>query len=200
MTHLSLHHHQEWIVRNPSRQRKSWFTIADIATRRRSPTGTSSIDVYCSFGQGISCRWKFFKKKRKAPNGILKLLIRTSPKESWRLFRPTLREGSISQGGPNRRTTVQSSQADKSCITYFQSSKSISLRSTKWTRVISRLYNDNLKMFNQAWEETLLVLGGDLDEHVLENLCEWQVEKVYIHEERFDVLSARHCSREASGG
>ena len=30
------------------------------------------------------------------------------------------------------------------------------------------LYNDNLKMFNQAWEETLAALGNDLDEGVLE--------------------------------
>ena len=36
------------------------------------------------------------------------------------------------------------------------------------------LYNDNLKLFNQAWDETLF---GDLDEHVLENLCERQVTK-----------------------
>ena len=25
------------------------------------------------------------------------------------------------------------------------------------------LYNDNLKMFNEAWEETLLAVGDDLD-------------------------------------
>ena len=37
------------------------------------------------------------------------------------------------------------------------------------------LYNDNLKMFNLAWEETLLAPGNDLDEHVLENLHEAQV-------------------------
>ena len=30
-------------------------------------------------------------------------------------------------------------------------------------------------MFNQAWGGTLLDLGNDLDEHVLENLCERQV-------------------------
>ena len=30
-------------------------------------------------------------------------------------------------------------------------------------------------MFNQAWDETLLTLDSDLDEHVLENLCERQV-------------------------
>ena len=39
------------------------------------------------------------------------------------------------------------------------------------------LYNDILKMFNQAWEETLPALGNDLDEHVLENLFERQVKK-----------------------
>ena len=32
------------------------------------------------------------------------------------------------------------------------------------------LYNDHLKLFNQAWEETWPGLGNDLDEHVLENL------------------------------
>ena len=36
------------------------------------------------------------------------------------------------------------------------------------------LRNDNLQMSNQAWEETLLALGIDLDGHVLENLCERQ--------------------------
>ena len=39
------------------------------------------------------------------------------------------------------------------------------------------LYNDSLKMFNQAWEETLVALGDDLGEGVLENLCERQVWK-----------------------
>ena len=33
-----------------------------------------------------------------------------------------------------------------------------------------QLYKDNLKMFNQVWEETLLALGNDFDEGVLENL------------------------------
>ena len=33
------------------------------------------------------------------------------------------------------------------------------------------LYYDNLKMFNQAWEETLLSrFGNDLDEHVLRHI------------------------------
>ena len=32
------------------------------------------------------------------------------------------------------------------------------------------LHNDNLKIFNQAWEEPLLALGTDLDEGVLENM------------------------------
>ena len=39
------------------------------------------------------------------------------------------------------------------------------------------LYNDILKMFNQAWEETLLAPGDDLDEHVLDNWYEMQVTK-----------------------
>ena len=38
-----------------------------------------------------------------------------------------------------------------------------------------QLHNNNLKMFNQACEETLSALGNDLDEHVLENLYELQV-------------------------
>ena len=37
------------------------------------------------------------------------------------------------------------------------------------------LYNDNLKIFNQAWEETFPAFGNDLDERVLENCCERQV-------------------------
>ena len=39
------------------------------------------------------------------------------------------------------------------------------------------LYNDSLKMFNQAWEERLLSFGDDLGEGVLENLCERHVRK-----------------------
>ena len=39
------------------------------------------------------------------------------------------------------------------------------------------LYNQNLNMFNQAWEETLLALGNDLDENVLNNLYDRQVSK-----------------------
>ena len=41
--------------------------------------------------------------------------------------------------------------------------------------VIVELYIDNPKMFNQAWKETVLARGNDLDEGVLENLCERQV-------------------------
>ena len=39
------------------------------------------------------------------------------------------------------------------------------------------LYNDNFKMPNQVWEETLLALDNDLDEYVLERLYERQVKK-----------------------
>ena len=39
------------------------------------------------------------------------------------------------------------------------------------------LCNDNLKMFHQGWEETLLALGNALEEYVLENLYERQVLK-----------------------
>ena len=42
---------------------------------------------------------------------------------------------------------------------------------------LNDLYNNNLKMLNQVWEEFLLALGYDLDEGVLENLCERQVKK-----------------------
>ena len=35
------------------------------------------------------------------------------------------------------------------------------------------LYNDNLKMFNEPWEETLLSVGNELDDGVLENLYGW---------------------------
>ena len=39
------------------------------------------------------------------------------------------------------------------------------------------LRKDNLKMFNQASEETLSAFGNDSDDGVLENLCERQVGK-----------------------
>ena len=44
------------------------------------------------------------------------------------------------------------------------------------------LSNDNLKICNQAWEETLLAFGNDLDEHVLENLYERQGKKSTLME------------------
>ena len=56
------------------------------------------------------------------------------------------------------------------------------------------LYNDNLKMFNQAWEETVLASGKDFYELVLEILYERQVKNVCTHEARDDFISARHCS------
>ena len=40
-----------------------------------------------------------------------------------------------------------------------------------------QLHNDNLKMFNQAWEEALQALGYDLDEHVVEHLDGRHVKK-----------------------
>ena len=41
--------------------------------------------------------------------------------------------------------------------------------------LIVELYIDNPKIFNQAWEETVLALGNHPDEGVLENFCERQV-------------------------
>ena len=41
--------------------------------------------------------------------------------------------------------------------------------------LIVELYIDNPKIFNQAWEETVLALGDHPDEGVLENFCERQV-------------------------
>ena len=49
------------------------------------------------------------------------------------------------------------------------------------------LYDENLKMTNQVWEETLQVFSNDLDDGGLEKLCERK--EVYIHEERFDIVS-----------
>ena len=54
------------------------------------------------------------------------------------------------------------------------------------------LYTDNLKIINQACEEMYFqTIGNDLDEHVLENLYEMR-EKIYTHEERFDIKSTTH--------
>ena len=39
------------------------------------------------------------------------------------------------------------------------------------------LHDDNFKMFNQVWDETLLAQDSDLDEHVLESVYERQVKK-----------------------
>ena len=43
-------------------------------------------------------------------------------------------------------------------------------------------HDDNLKMCNQAQEETLLAFVNDLDEHVLQNLYERQVKKSTLME------------------
>ena len=43
--------------------------------------------------------------------------------------------------------------------------------------LLVELYNDNVKIFNHASEETMLALVVDLDEHVLENLYERQANK-----------------------
>ena len=40
--------------------------------------------------------------------------------------------------------------------------------------LLVELYNENVKIFNHAWEETLLAQVSDLDEHFLENLYERQ--------------------------
>ena len=50
----------------------------------------------------------------------------------------------------------------------------------------------------QAFEETLLALGDDLDEHVLDNLYEQQVKKVYIHQACDAIVSARHGSEKGA--
>ena len=46
-----------------------------------------------------------------------------------------------------------------------------------------KMYNDNLKMFNQAREEASLALGNALDEDALENLYERQVKKSTLMKE-----------------
>ena len=41
-------------------------------------------------------------------------------------------------------------------------------------------YNDNLKMFNRAWEETSAAMGNDVDEGVVGNLYERQVREATL--------------------
>ena len=43
--------------------RKSWFTISAVATRRSQSVGTHSIDSYCFIGHAFSCRWKCSKRQ-----------------------------------------------------------------------------------------------------------------------------------------
>ena len=45
--------------------RYSWFTISDVATRRRQTVGTYSIDFYYFAGHAINYRWKYLKKRKK---------------------------------------------------------------------------------------------------------------------------------------
>ena len=49
------------------------------------------------------------------------------------------------------------------------------------------LYSGNLKMFNQAREETLLALGSDSDEGVLENVYDGQVRKSTLMKHAFSL-------------
>ena len=58
------------------------------------------------------------------------------------------------------------------------------------------LYNDNLKMFNQACELKLLALGSDLDERVLENWYKRQVKKSTLM--KHDLKSAGPCSEKGA--
>ena len=51
--------------------RKSRFTISDIATHRRQSMGAYSIDFYCLIGHAISCRWTYFGKERSKINSNL---------------------------------------------------------------------------------------------------------------------------------
>ena len=44
------------------------------------------------------------------------------------------------------------------------------------------LYNDNLKQFNQAWEEMLLSLDRGVDEEMLPNVYEGQIRRSSIME------------------
>ena len=84
------------------------------------------------------------------------------------------------------RTNVQCQQAGKSCIRYSRFSKTGQLRgyTVSLNDVLNvELYNDNRKMFNQAWEETLLAFSNALDKSVLAS------KKVYTHEERFNIVS-----------
>ena len=103
-------------------------------------------------------------------------------------------------------TNVHCSRAGKVCYKYICSSTSIRLRSTR--RTVSdlldvELYNDNRKMFNQAFEETVLALGNVLDEHVLEmeNVYERQVKNTLMKHAIIHHISKtlfRKRSREAT--
>ena len=72
----------------------------------------------------------------------------------------------------NKRPMLESRQILFQIFTFLIS---IRVRSTRRIWVICsvvELYHDNTKMPNQVWEETLLALDSDLDEHVLESLYE----------------------------
>ena len=60
------------------------------------------------------------------------------------------------------------------------------------------LRNDNLKMFNQAWEGTSSALGNDVNEHVLEKIVWTTSEKVYTHDACDHIISARYCSEKGA--
>ena len=51
------------------------------------------------------------------------------------------------------------------------------------------LHDDTFKMFNQVWDETLLVPDSDLDEFVLESVYERQVKKSTLMK---NALSSYH--------
>ena len=97
-----------------------------------------------------------------------------------------------------KNRNVQCSQTGTSCFKYCRSSTSIKLRSICSDLLNVEMYNDNLKMFNQVWEETLLILGNDSDEPCLGELHRETSEKANTHEERCDIVSARHCSEKGA--
>ena len=57
-----------------------------------------------------------------------------------------------------------------------------------------QLLNDNLKMFNQGWEEILL----ELDEHVLENLNERHVKKSTLMKHAMILYQQDTCSEKGA--
>ena len=162
---------------------------------------TCSIDFYCLIGPAIGYRWKYLKKERSRDILIWTLAARVKIKFLESLFpqRSVNRINSSSTGqwivgrgcfgiwyGRKGLFRIHIRQAPMRIGNsgFKDSNINMTLGHTMNLNDLLEveLYNDNLKMFSQAWEETSSALGNDLDVTCSRELVWTTSEKVYTHD------------------